>query len=290
MYTNIFSSSYRMDPTVMEKSVLITGCSSGIGLCTCEYLKSKGYRVFATARKAADVERLRQQGFEAFQLDVNSMDQIKEVVTKITQSTEGTLYALVNNAGSALPGALEDISIEDLKNQFETNVFALQAMTNAVLPIMRAQGYGRIVNISSVLGLISLPFRGAYNASKYAVEGLSDTLRLELRHTPIFVSLVEPGPIESNFRKNAIAASQSKLNIEASPFRESYKKYFDRYKDTGYHPSKVAKKIEKALASSRPKAHYYVTPHTYLFGTLKRLLPQRALDFLLAKIADQEIN
>lgn len=274
----------------MEKSVLITGCSSGIGLCTCEYLKSKGYRVFATARKAEDVERLRQQGFEAFQLDVSSSDQIKEVVTKITQLTEGTLYALVNNAGIALSGALEDISIPDLKNQFETNVFALQAMTNAVLPIMRAQGYGRIVNISSVLGLISLPFRGAYNASKYAVEGLSDTLRLELRHTPIFVSMVEPGPIVSNFRKNAIAASQSTINIEASPFKESYKKYFERYKDIGYHPINVAKKIEKALASSRPKAHYYVTPQTYLLGTLKRLLPQRALDFLLAKIADHEIN
>jgi short-subunit dehydrogenase len=279
----------------MEKTILITGTSSGIGWTTSHYLKKRGWRVFATARKKEDVKRLTTEGFEAFHLDVNDSSQIRDVVGAILELTEGKLFGLCNNAGYALPGALEDIGREELRAQFETNVFGLQELTNCVLPIMRKQGYGRIIHISSVLGLISLPFRGAYNASKYAVEGLGDTLRLELRNTDIHVSLIEPGPILSRFRENALSQYEVHINPQESFFRNTYGNFLKNFKENkatqfGAKPEIVAKKILHALESRRPKTHYYVTLPTYLFVGLKRLLPQRVLDLILAKIAEQEIK
>lgn len=280
----------------MEKSILITGCSSGIGKASAVYLKEKGYRVFATARKPQDVLALQQEGFESFLLDVRDEQEIKSTVDAVLEATGGALFALVNNAGYAQPGALEDIDRNSLRNQFETNVFGLQDLTNRVLPVFRKQGFGRIIHIGSILGLISLPFRGAYNASKYAVEGLADTLRLELRDTGIFVTLIEPGPIKTNFRDNAVSAYKENVKAEESVFTLKYQRFLKRFlhnKDRllfSADPTIVAKKIFSALESSHPKARYFVTPPTYAFATLKRILPQRILDLILANIANQEIN
>jgi len=164
-------------------NILITGCSSGIGKESALYLQTKGYRVFTTARKEEDVEELKGLGFEAFYLDVTKPKTIKKTLKKILKLTDGTLDVVFNNAGFGQPGAIEDITTDVLKEQFETNVFGLHEVTNQVLPIMKKQGYGKIIQHSSVLGLISLKFRGAYNASKYAIEGLTDTLRLELEES-----------------------------------------------------------------------------------------------------------
>ena len=172
-----------------QKAILITGCSSGIGLCCAHELKKRGYRVFATARKAKDVVNLQEQGFESLQLDLARSESINSAVDNILALTGGHLYALFNNGAYGQPGAVEDLQRQVLKEQFETNVFGTQELTNRVIPVMRQQGYGRIVYNGSVLGIISLPFRGAYNASKYAIEGLADTLRLELYGSGIGVSV-----------------------------------------------------------------------------------------------------
>jgi NAD(P)-dependent dehydrogenase (short-subunit alcohol dehydrogenase family) len=187
-----------------QKSILITGCSSGIGLCCAHELQNRGYRVFATARKTEDAAQLKTQGLESLVLDLSSSDSINSAVDEILERTNGSLYALFNNGAYGQPGAVEDLQRHVLKEQFESNVFGTQELTNRIIPIMRRQGYGRIIYNGSVLGIISLPFRGAYNASKYALEGLADTLRLELYGSGIEVSIIEPGPITSAFRKNAI--------------------------------------------------------------------------------------
>lgn len=280
----------------MQKTILITGCSSGIGLCAANILKQRGYRVFATARKQDDVEKLKQQGFESFLLDVADSVSIQKTVEQILSLTSGTLDALCNNAGFAQPGALEDLNRNSLRAQFETNVFGLQELTNAILPVMRKQGHGRIIYMSSILGFISLPFRGAYNSSKYAVEGLADTLRLELRNSQIFVSLIEPGPIHTEFRNNALKAYQQNIKKESSFHQKNYKKFLQHFfknKDQlllGAGPQAVVKKIIYALEDKKPKARYYVTLPTHLFAILKRILPQRTLDSLLSIIAKKEVS
>ncbi|MDH5446633.1 MAG: SDR family NAD(P)-dependent oxidoreductase, partial [Gammaproteobacteria bacterium] len=165
------------------QSVLITGCSSGIGLCVAEGLKARGYRVFATARKSTDVAHLKEKGFESFVLDLNDSLSISNAVKNILALTNGKLDALFNNGAYAQPGAIEDLNRDLLRQQFETNLFGWLELTNLILPVMRQQGHGRIIQNSSVLGLVSMPYRGAYNASKFALEGLTDTLRLELADT-----------------------------------------------------------------------------------------------------------
>uniref|UniRef100_A0A4W5LCQ8 Uncharacterized protein n=1 Tax=Hucho hucho TaxID=62062 RepID=A0A4W5LCQ8_9TELE len=187
-----------------SRSILITGCSSGIGLVVAQGLAAKGWRVFATARQAADVVRLQAQGLEALQLDVDDSDSIVQAVAEVLLRTGGTLDALFNNAGYGQPGAAEDVPRAAMRAQFETNVFGAWELMNAVIPVMRRQGHGRILFNSSVLGFAAMKYRGAYNASKYAMEGLCDTLRLELAGSGIAVSLIEPGPIESRFRANAL--------------------------------------------------------------------------------------
>ncbi|HLP82176.1 MAG TPA: SDR family NAD(P)-dependent oxidoreductase, partial [Nitrosomonas sp.] len=184
----------------MKKTILITGCSSGIGLCVARGLHARGYRVFATVRRHESVQALLAEGLESFQLNLTDSNSINFAFEEVMRRTGGELYALFNNGAFGLPGAVEDLSRDALRAQFETNVFGWQELTNLVIPVMRRQGYGRIIQNSSVLGFVALPFRGAYNASKYAIEGLSDTLRLELRGSNIYVSLIEPGPIASQFR------------------------------------------------------------------------------------------
>lgn len=271
------------------KTVLITGCSSGIGHCVAAGLKQRGYRVFATARRSESVEKLIDEGFESMQLDLADSGSIQQAFKQVMEQTDGQLFALFNNGAFGLPGAVEDLRRETLKYQFETNVFGWLELTNLAIPVMRKQGYGRIIQNSSILGFIAMPFRGAYNASKYAIEGLSDTLRLELKGTGIHVSLIEPGPIVSKFRANAAKALEQNIDIENSVHREKYIGVLQRLKKQGpavpftLPPEAVLKRVLHALESRRPKPRYYVTFPTYLFGYLKRFLSFRQMDFLLAR-------
>ena len=272
-----------------QKTILITGCSTGIGYCVAKGLKQRGYRVIATARREESVEQLVKEGFESLQLDLSNSESIQQAFNKVMQLSDGKLFALFNNGAFGLPGAVEDLSRDNLRHQFETNVFGWLELTNLVIPVMRKQGYGRIIQNSSVLGFVAMPFRGAYNASKYAIEGLSDTLRLELKNTNIHISLVEPGPIISQFRANTVKALEQNINIENSVHREKYLGVIKRLNKKGpaapftLPPEAVLKKVIHALESKRPKPRYYVTFPTYLFAFLKRLLSHRQLDYLLAK-------
>ena len=270
-----------------EKSILITGCSSGIGICVAEGLLKRGYRVFATARKNKDVEALLNKKMESFQLDLDDSTSIKGAVHEVLNKTEGKLFALFNNGGFGQPGAVEDLRRDVLREQFETNVFGYLELTNLILPTMRKQGYGRIIQNSSILGFISLPFRGAYTASKHALEGLSDTLRMELKGTDIFVSIIEPGPIEAKFRQNAYVKYKENIDAKSSHFHKQYEAMEERLtKETAPLPftlpaTAVLEKVLRALESSKPKARYYVATPTYIFAYLKRLLPEFLLEKLL---------
>ncbi len=276
--------------TDTKKSILITGCSSGIGLCVANGLKDRGYRVFATARKKEDVTRLQLNGFDAFHLDLRDSLSIQNAVKETLNCTKGKLDALFNNGAYGQAGAVEDISREVLREQFETNLFGWHELTNLILPIMRKQGHGHIIQNSSVLGLVSLPYRGAYNASKYALEGLTDTLRQELRGSNIKISLIEPGPIKSKFRQNALASFNRNIKSEESAHKDKYNLMISRLEKQGtasvftLEPEAVLKKVIHALENPRPNIRYYVTFPTYLFGFLKRILPQRLLDSLTSKV------
>ena len=269
------------------KTILITGCSSGIGYCVASGLQQRGYRVFATARRAESVDKLTAEGFESLQLDLDDSQSIQQAVDEILRRSGGGLYAVFNNGAFGLPGAVEDLSRDAMRAQFETNFFGWLELTNLLLPVMRRQGYGRIIQNSSVLGFVAMPFRGAYNSSKFAIEGLSDTLRLELKDTNIHVSLVEPGPILSRFRTNALTAMQKYIDMENSVHRQRYQAVLTRLNKEGpavpftLPPEAVLKKVIHALESRNPKARYYVTFPTYLFGYLKRMLPTKTLDKLL---------
>ncbi len=271
------------------KTILITGCSSGIGLHTAHGLQARGYRVFASARDPLDVTRLRQEGLDTLQLDLDDGNSIATAVEQLLTSTGGQIYALFNNGAYGQPGAVEDLTTEVLRAQFETNLFGWHELTRRILPVMRRQGEGRIIQNSSVLGFVPLAFRGAYNASKYALEGLSDTLRLELHGTDIHVSLIEPGPISTNFRKNAYLKWQQNIDSRNSIHRDHYRAMERRLTMDGpaapftLPPEAVLKRVIHALESSRPKAYYCVTFPTYLFAFLRRVLPARALDVLLRK-------
>lgn len=273
-----------------KKSILITGCSSGIGLCVAQALQQRGYRVFATARKEDDVKKLIALGLESFQLDLDDSTSIKSAFNAIIEETGGRLDALFNNGAYGQAGAVEDLSRDVLRQQFETNVFGWHELTNLVLPVMLKQGHGRIIQNSSVLGIIALKLRGAYTASKYAIEGLSDTLRQELMGTNIYVSLIEPGPIESQFRANSFAAYKKNIDKEKSRFKTEYEATEKRLGKKGaavpftLPPEAVLKRVIHALESKTPKPRYYVTTPTYLFGYLKRFLSTRLMDKLLSKI------
>ncbi len=277
-----------------ERTVLITGCSSGIGQCVAHGLKTRGYNVVASARKAEDVSRLQSEGLTTIQLDLADPASIKHAVEETLQLGHGKIFALFNNGAYGQPGAVEDLSRDVLRQQFETNLFGTVELTNRIIPIMRKQDYGRIIQNSSVLGLIALPYRGAYNASKFALEGITDTLRLELTGSGITVSLIEPGPIESRFRKNAFRAYQQHIDARHSTHRDTYQKMENRLKKEGpaapftLPPEAVLKKVIHALESRRPKPRYYVTFPTYLFGVLRRLLSTRWLDKIVFKVSSNE--
>jgi short-subunit dehydrogenase len=269
------------------KNVLVTGCSSGIGYCVAKGLKERGYNVFATARKAEDITRLEAEGLTVIELDYANSESVNDCVNELMLRTNNEVYAVFNNGGYGQVGAIEDLSREVLEQQFATNVFGWIELTNRLIPLMRHAGEGRIIFNSSVLGLIALPYRGAYNATKYAIEGFADTLRLELRNTDIEVSLIEPGPIESNFRKNSLLKMQQNIAVESSFHRDNYKRELARLEKVGHAvpftlpPEAVLKKVIHALENTKPKAHYYVTFPTYLLGYLKRLLPAKWLDKVL---------
>ena len=275
---------------MLNKSILITGCSSGIGLCVALGLKARGYRVFATARKETDVQQLAADGLESLRLDLADSGSIAAAVDEVLSRTDGILDALFNNGAYGQPGAVEDLSRDVLRAQFETNLFGWHELTNRVLPVMRRQGHGRIIQNSSVLGFVALRYRGAYNASKYALEGLSDTLRLELTGTDIHVSLLEPGPVTSRFRENAFRAYQENIIPDSSVHRDKYLAMETRLKTEGpvvpftLPPEAVLKKVIHALESRHPRARYYVTFPTHLFGFLKRVLSTRLLDKVLNKV------
>jgi len=270
-----------------HRSILITGCSSGIGRCVALGLQQRGYRVFATARREDSVESLRNAGLESLVLDLDDSASISAAVSEVMDRTGGALDALFNNGAFGLPGAVEDLSRDAIRAQFETNLFGWLELTNRVLPVMRRQGYGRIIQNSSILGLVVMPYRGAYNASKFALEGLTDTLRLELRGSGIHVSLIEPGPILSNFRANALIALEKHIDIEHSVHAEFYRRVLARLKKQGpaapftLPPEAVLEKVIRALESRQPSARYYVTVPTHVFGFLRRVLPDRLLDRLL---------
>ncbi|MDD2722473.1 MAG: SDR family NAD(P)-dependent oxidoreductase [Methylovulum sp.] len=272
------------------KIVLITGCSSGIGYVAAQQLKQRGHYVIATARKPADVSRLVAEGFSAVQLDLADSLSIQKAVGEVLALTAGKIDALFNNAAFGQPGAVEDLSREVLRCQFETNLFGTHELTNLLLPVMRQQGHGRIIYNSSILGLVAMPYRGAYNASKFALEGLADTLRLELHDTNIHISLIEPGPILSDFRKNAFDLYKKNIDPNRSYHQKTYKSMEARLQKEGaaapftLPAEAVAKKAIHAIESKRPQIRYYVTFPTYLLAFLKGILPISWLDNLLRKM------
>lgn len=271
------------------KTVLITGCSSGIGAAAARALRERGWRVFATARKAADVERLRAEGMESLALDLDDPASIRAAVEDVLARTDGRLDALFNNGGFGQVGAVEDLTRDALRAQFETNLFGWVELTNLVIPAMRRQGRGRIVMNSSVLGYAAFPYRGAYNAVKFAVEGLADTLRLELAPAGIQVVLVEPGPITSRFRDNCLPHFERHIDWRHSVHRAQYEGQLARLRTPGpaapftLGPEAVVDKLLHALESPFPKARYPVTVPAVAFGWLKRLLSVRAMDWVLAR-------
>jgi NAD(P)-dependent dehydrogenase (short-subunit alcohol dehydrogenase family) len=252
--------------------------------------------VIASARKPGDVARLTEEGLDCIELDLDRPESIARAVEELADKTGEKIYGLFNNAGFGQPGAVEDLRREVLRAQFETNVFGTIELTRRILPWMRTAGEGRIIQNSSVLGFVSLAYRGAYNASKYAIEGLYDTLRLELSGTNIYPVLIEPGPITSRFRANAFAAYQRHIDIENSVHREVYLATEKRLNGTAaampftLPPEAVLDKVIKALQSRKPHPRYYVTFPTHLFGTLKRVLSTRSLDRILLRISRNELK
>lgn len=275
----------------MAKSILITGCSSGIGYDAAHGLQRAGWRVFAACRQTKDVERLRSEGLNALQLDYADEASIRAALDHVLTQTGGTLDALYNNGAFACPGAAEDLPRGALREIFEVNLFGYHDLTRLVIPVMRAQGHGHIINCSSVLGLVAAPWRSAYNASKFALEGLTDTLRLEMRDTNIQVVLLEPGPVTSRIRANSVPYFEKWIDWESSPRVQQYRDsliprlYAQKEGKDMFElpPSAVTAKLLRILNTPSPRPRYYVTTATYIMGTLRRFLPTRMLDWLLAK-------
>ena len=275
----------------MDKSILITGCSSGIGYDAAHGLREIGWRVFATCRNEVDCERLRKEGLESFKLDYDDSTSIKLAVEYVVNNNDGVLGALFNNGAFACPGAVEDLPRDALRAIFETNLFGYHELTKEIIPLMRAQGYGRIINCSSVLGIVPLKWRGAYNSTKFALEGLTQTLRLEMRDSPVEVILLNPGPVTSKIRENSIPHFEKWIDLENSIRSEHYKATLIgrlRQKSTinkfELPASAVTKKLLLALESQKPAPSYYITKPTYFMALMRRVLPTTWLERLLAII------
>jgi len=275
-----------------DKSILITGCSSGIGHDAALGLRDRGWKVFASCRQEADCERMRALEFDSPRLDYADPSSITTALTHVLEQTGGKLDALFNNGAHGLPGAVEDLPADGLRAIFEANVFGWHDLTRQVIPVMRAQGHGRIVQNSSVLGLVPMPWRGAYVATKYAIEGLTDTLRIEMEDTGIHVVLIEPGPIDTMIRQKSIPHFEKWIDWRRSPRREHYESSLLKrlYEGSGggdffeLPPSAVTDKLVHALESNRPRPRYYVTRPTHIAGLLRRLLSTRASDRILARM------
>ncbi len=276
-------------PLITDRTVLVTGCSTGIGAATARVLRDSGWHVLPTARKPEDIEALTGDGFEPITMDMADETSVKEGAAQAMDLGQGKLSAVVNNAGYGQSGAIEDLTRDVLRYQFEVNVFGMQQLTNALIPSFRQRGRGRIVNISSVLGRMTIPFLGAYCASKHAMESLSDALRVELVNSGIAVALVEPGPIESSFRNNSADMAEQTLDVEASRFGAEYAKEIERRKKPKKKkkqfmlpPEAVAAKVLHALESARPQRRYCVTLPAYAGAMLRRFAPDALLDHVLA--------
>jgi len=273
-----------------KPNILITGCSSGIGKTSAEILRQKGWWVFASARKLQDVKTLQRAGFDTLLLDVNDSNSIEQAVTRMLEQTRGKIDALFNNAGFIQPGAVEDLSRNALRAQFETNLFGAIELTNLILPVMRKQNAGRIVFNSSMLGIVAMKYRGAYNSTKFAMEGLVDTLRLELRNTKIKISLIEPGPILTKLRANGLEKFKKYIDYDNSQHKLAYETILAKLNVKGkaipftLESEAVVKKLIHALESPKPKAHYPVTVPAYMSFWLRRLLPVSLLDKIANKI------
>jgi NAD(P)-dependent dehydrogenase (short-subunit alcohol dehydrogenase family) len=273
---------------MVARSILITGCSSGIGLASARSLRARGWRVLATARKREDLERLtKEEDLEALYLELADQGSIADCADEALSRTEGQLFALFNNAAYGQPGAVEDVPADVLRRQLEVNLIGAHELTRRLLPAMRVNGSGRIVQCSSVLGFIAAPFRGAYCASKFALEGLTNALRVELRGSGIYVALIEPGPIRTRFVDNAVAAARANIDIDGSPHRERYQSMLASLERGGrqtfkLEPEAVVRKLIHAVESPRPKARYRVTLPAHLAWLAIRVLPDRLLDSLTA--------
>lgn len=263
----------------LQPSIIVTGCSSGIGAFCARALKADGWRVFATVRRPEDLVALESDGIEALLMDYTRHDSITALVATVSQRTGGRIDALFNNGAYGQPGAVEDLPTEVLRQQFETNVFGWHELTRQVIPLMRAQGHGRIVQCSSILGIVPYRWRGAYTASKFALEGLSITLRMELQGSGIHVSLIEPGPIASRFTVNALAHIRNNIDLEASVHAADYTRQLARLEGSGpvnrhkLGPEAVYKVLRHALTAARPRPHYPVTTPAKQGILLKKLLP-----------------
>ncbi len=272
-----------------SKTILITGCSSGIGLDTARRLKAQGWTVFASCRAEEDCAARVAEGFSAPQLDYEDPDSIARCAQDVLTQTNGALDAVFHNGAYALPGPLEDIPAEGMRAQFEANFLGWHDLNRHVLPAMRARKQGRILFNSSVLGIVGMKYRGPYVATKFALEGYADVLRMEMAEAGIHVVLIEPGPIETAFRKNAIKQFDKWVDWKSSALRETYESsLLDKLKKGGsaskqWPASAVTDAVEKALTASRPKVRYRVTVPTHAMAIARRLLPTRALDWLLSK-------
>jgi len=276
----------------MTRTILITGCSSGIGWHCALGLKARGWRVLATARKPEDLARLEAEGLEAIYLDYAERQSVSACAAEVSRRNGGTLDALFNNGAFGQPGAVEDLTREVLEAQFAANVFGWHQLTRECLGLMRANGGGRIVQCSSVLGLVALKWRGAYNASKFAIEALSDTLRLELRGSGISVSLIEPGPITSKFVETSLKNFEANIDEASSHYKEAYARQRARLGRGGsarykLGPEAVLEALVHAVESPHPRARYHVTKPTRYMAIARRILPQRLLDHVLDKASDQ---
>jgi NAD(P)-dependent dehydrogenase (short-subunit alcohol dehydrogenase family) len=279
---------------VKTKSVLVTGCSSGIGEATALYLQKAGWDVLPTARKPEDLDRLREWGFDPIELDLGDEASVEHAVSECLSRTGGGLGGVVNNAGVAVPGAVEDLTRDALRRQFEVNVFGLQQLTNGLIPKLREQGWGRIVNVSSIYGLIAAPMVGSYCSSKFALEALSDCMRVELAPAGITVCLIEPGPIVTRFRKNAVTALEEQVLSNDPRYAEAYKKEADRRKKQNKKPDffnrppeEVAEKIAHALESKNPRRRYRVAPSAHLGAFLSKAAPTALLDRIMSRQVPQ---
>ncbi len=272
------------------RSALVTGCSSGIGLAAARALARRGWRVLATARREDDLARLEAEGLEPLALELADEASVAACAEAALERLGGAPDALVNNAACAIPGAVEDLSRAALRHQLEVNLLGWHDLTRRLLPAMLARGSGRIVQVSSVLGLVAMPWRGAYVASKFALEGLSDVLRQELAGTGVDVVLVEPGPVLTRFRANALAQFRRWIEPAASRHRERYARLEEKLSQEGAvvpftaTAEACAARIVRALEARRPRARYYVTPPTYALAFLRRILPTAALDHVLRRL------